>query len=66
MSSPGVRGRRSRCRGFEQGAEIPAFREPMLMRRQETRKLVKQVIVDSKKCSGEYQEDDEPEVGSLL
>ena len=50
---------------MEQGAEIPAFREPMLMR-QETRKLVKQVIVDSRKCNGEYQEDDEPEVGSLL
>lgn len=38
----------------------------MLMRRQETRKLVKRVIVDSEKYFGEYQEDDELEAGSYF
>ena len=51
---------------MSKSAEVPAPTEPMLMRRQETRKLVKQVIIESEKCFGEYQEDDEPEVGSYF
>lgn len=46
-------------------AEIPAFTEPVLMR-QETSKQVKQEILDSEKCYGEKQEDNELEVGSYF
>lgn len=51
---------------MSKSAEIPALTEPMLIRRQETRKLLEQVIVDSEKCDGEYEEDDEPQVGSFF